>query len=175
MNRLKGFIVLTMFVLTLLGMRLYATEDDLYQESFPVTFPWQEENLASVNATMDESVFTIATVSNTESTGHGEVQFKVLWNGTTDRYQLLIWSHYSYIPGYIGYRQWFQPPSDNYFTAWPKSGGALPVGWPPTIIGMNKSIQLIDVDEDGDLDVFQLVETETSSEVWTVYLYKNSN
>jgi len=176
MNRLKGFMVLAMLALTLMGMKMYASEDDLYHESFPVFMPQEEEQLSSVSATTAEAVFTVATVSDTYSTGHGEVQFKVFWNGTTDRYQLLIWSHYGYLSGYIGYRQWFQAPTNTYFAAWPRSGSALGVGWPPTITGMNSSIQLLDVDEDGDLDVFQLVQTSTTSPYqWKVYLYKNDN
>jgi hypothetical protein len=177
MKRLKGIIVLAMLALALVGLKMYAVEDDLYQESFPVNLQPAEEQLSFVDATTAEAVFTIATVNNTYTTGHGEVQFKVFWNGATDRYQLVIWSHYGY-SGYVGYRQWYQAPSGTYFAAWPRSGGAIGVGWPPspTIIGMNKSIQLLDVDEDGDLDVFQLVQTSTTSPYeWKVYLYKNDN
>lgn len=176
MKHLTKIIVLAMFVLALGGLTMYAVEDVVNTEVFPANLQQTQDDLSYVTATMDESVFLIATVTNTYSTDHGEVQFKVLWNGTTDRYQLLIWSHYCYNSSYIGYRQWFQAPTDNYFAAWPRSGGALNVGWPPTIAGMNKSIQLLDVDEDGDLDVFQLVQTSTTSPYeWKVYLYKNSN
>jgi len=176
MKHLRGIIVLAMIGLALVGLMLYAFEDDVNKESFTVNLQPVQDDLSYVQATTDESVFTIATVTNTYTTDHGEVQFKVLWNGTTDRYQLLIWSHYSSNPYYIGYRQWFQAPSSTYFADWPRSGGALNVGWPPNIAGMNKSIQLLDVDEDGDLDVFQLVQTSTTSPYeWKVYLYKNSN
>jgi hypothetical protein len=140
--------------------------DDLYQESFPVPAP------DMAKATSLESFFLPAQVDNTATTGHGNVQFKVMWNTSTGRYQLLIWSKNSYY-GCTGYRQWFDAPAATYFDEWPRRGGALCVGWPPTYSGMNSSMQLLDVDGDGDLDVFQLA--ETAPEVWTVYLFKNLN
>jgi hypothetical protein len=176
MNRFKGIIVLTVFTLSLIGLHVFASEDAQYKEPFKESISaWEAGELSFTRATTAESIFTVATVSDTYTTGHGEVQFKVFWNGATDRFQLCIWSHYCSVPWYTGYRQWFQAPSGGPFAAWPRSGSARNVGWPPapTIIGMKSSIQLLDVDEDGDLDVFQLV--ETSSAVWTVYLYKNHN
>lgn len=174
MKRLKGIIVITMIAFALVGLQMYASEDEFSQEALPVS--QDEEQLSYLNYTTAEAIFTVATVTNTYSTDHGEVLFKVFWNPTTDRYQLLIWSHYNYNPGSIGYRQWFQAPTDNYFAAWPRSGGASGVGWPPSITGMNKCLQFIDVDDDGDLDVFHLVQTSTVSPYeWKVYLYKNGN
>lgn len=131
----------------------------------------KEVNKIIAKATTAESVYVAATVSNTLTTGHGNVQFKVLWNTSTNAWQILAWSYNSPY-GCVGYRQWYQQPVGT-FGSWPRSGGAACVGWPPDITGMNKSMQLIDIDGDGDLDVFQLV--ETSSQNWVVYLYKNSN
>jgi hypothetical protein len=177
MNRLKGFIVFTMLALALMGVKMYASEYEFYQEPLPMYMSQDEEQLSQVNATTAEAIFTVATVSNTYSTGNGEVQFKVFWNPATDRYQAVIWSHYG-PGGAVGFRQWFQAPTTTYFASWPYSGSFLGCGWPPapTIIGMNKSIQLLDVDDDGDLDVFQLVQTSTTSPYeWKLYLHKNDN
>ena len=139
----------------------------IYEEE---TSPAEPDRIVATATTAD-SVYVAATVTNTATTGHGNVQFKVLWNSSTNAWQILAWSYNSY-GGCVGYRQWYQQPV-GIFGTWPKSGGALCVGWPPDIAGMNNSMQLIDIDGDGDLDVFQLV--ETSSQNWTVYLYKNSN
>jgi len=157
---------LMVLLLVCLVIPAFAGGDDLYQESFPIP------EMSMSKATLDQSAFRVATVTNTATTGHGNVQFKVMWNSDTNRYQLLIWSLDSSY-GCTGYRQWFDAPTTTYFASWPRRGGALCVGWPPTYAGMNSSMQLLDVDGDGDLDVFQLA--EYVPEEWTVYLYQNLN
>lgn len=126
-------------------------------------------SLTAKAATTAESAFVVVAVSNVYgATGHGEVQFKVFWDSTQSQYQALIWSH-----GSCAYRQWYVAQATGPFQAWTRRGGAQCVEWPPSYGGMNKSIQLVDVDQDGDLDAFQLMETSTG--VWTLYLYKNVN
>lgn len=53
------------------------------------------------------------------------------------------------------------------FTPWPNLGGAFGVGWPPPANYTNQ-FQMLDIDLDGDLDVFQIL--ETSANTWSVFL-----
>ncbi|HEX2254029.1 MAG TPA: hypothetical protein VHQ65_12235 [Thermoanaerobaculia bacterium] len=157
---------------TLVAEQVVWTEDGvIYEQEVPTGTAEMERIVAA--ATTAGSVYTAAVITNTSTTGHGNVQFQVLWNSSTGKYQILVWSYNSPY-GCVGYRQWFQEPA-GVFGSWPRSGGAACVGWPPSTLypGINNSMQIIDVDADGDLDVFQLVETSSSN--WTVYLYKNSN
>ena len=169
----KAVSVIAVIVVVLLGGHLFTGQDTMEIESFDLLQAQTEQPMETTTDAATESVYSILTVTNTHTTGHGNVLFKVLWYGVGNHYQILIWSKFNYSTGQ-GYRQWFEPTNRaHYFGTWFKRGGALPVGWPPNYTGMNKSMQLIDVDGDGDLDVFQLV--EAAPEVWTVYLYKNSN
>jgi hypothetical protein len=66
-----------------------------------------------------------------------------------------------------GRRSHFEPGGGGVFAPWPNLGGAFGVGWPPPL-NYSNAFQLLDVDLDGDLDIFHLV--ETAPDTWTVFL-----
>jgi hypothetical protein len=123
-------------------------------------------------ANPSESRFVIATATNTDTTGHGNVKFQVCI-GSDGVAFCILWSKYAYNQnnGYKGYRKWYKPRNKDYFATWRYTGGAANVGWPSTRNNMSENIQEIDIDGDGDLEVFVLM--ETSPKVWKVYCYKN--
>lgn len=143
--------------------------DTLYQESFDVPEELSAAEEIMRKATSTDSVFQVAQATNTNTTGHGNVVFRVTYNSSLDRWDLLLWSKDSY-GSCAGYRKWYRVDNPT-FGSWPYGGGALCVGWPATYNNMHENIQIIDHDLDGDLDVFVML--ETSPKVWTVYLYKN--
>ncbi len=125
-------------------------------------------------ATAAATVFTVATATNPDTTGHGNVRFRVSYSHGTNQFSLLLWSQRNYLtaswPWCTGYRKWYRVNSP-VFGSWPYAGGALCVGFPPAYNNMHENIQILDFDNDGDQDVFMML--ETSPKTWTVYLYKN--
>lgn len=99
------------------------------------------------------------------STGYGNARFLVFpfFGGTPPTWRLTIWCN----AAGTGRRSHFEPGAGGLFTAWPGVGGAFGVGWPPPLSYSNQ-YQLLDIDTDGKLDVFQLLETSTNT--WSVFL-----
>jgi hypothetical protein len=99
------------------------------------------------------------------STGYGNARFLVFpfFGGTPPTWRLTIWCN----AAGTGRRSHFEPGVGGLFTTWPGVGGSFGVGWPPPASYTNQ-YQLLDIDTDGKLDVFQLLETSTNT--WSVFL-----
>lgn len=115
-------------------------------------------------ATQYDPPLTVATLAcPAGSTGYGNGRFLVFpfFTHTVPNWRLTIWCN----AAGSGRRSHFEPTGGNVFAAWPGVGGAFGVGWPPTPNYTNQ-YQLLDVDSDGDLDVFRI--EETAANTWTV-------
>ncbi len=99
------------------------------------------------------------------STGYGNARFIVFPFFGDANWRLTIWCNDSG----IGTRSHFEPGTGGVFTTWPNVASSTGVGWPPPASYTNQ-YQLLDIDIDGDLDVFRLV--ETSPNTWSVFLSK---
>ena len=101
------------------------------------------------------------------STGYGNARFLVFpfFGGTPPTWRLTIWCN----AAGSGRRSHFEPGVGGVFTTWTNVGGSFGVGWPPPASYGNQ-YQMLDIDTDGDLDVFQLL--ETSANTWAVFLSK---
>jgi hypothetical protein len=99
------------------------------------------------------------------STGYGNARFIVFpsFGSAPPNWRLTIWCS----AAGSGRRGHFEPGTSGVFTTWPYAGGAFGVGWPASPAYGNQ-YQSLDIDIDGDLDVFQLV--ETSANTWSVFL-----
>lgn len=99
------------------------------------------------------------------STGYGNARFVVFpsFGSAPPNWRLTIWCN----AAGSGRRSHFEPGVGGVFTTWPGVGGAFGVGWPPPPVYGNQ-YQMLDIDIDGDLDVFQLIETATNT--WTVFV-----
>ncbi|MBW8810254.1 MAG: hypothetical protein JF591_15845 [Lysobacter sp.] len=99
------------------------------------------------------------------STGYGNARFIVFpfFTNVVPNYRMTIWCS----AAGSGRRGHFEPGVGGVFVAWPYAGGSFGVGWPASPNHSNQ-YQLLDVDSDGDLDVFQLL--ETSPNTWSVFL-----
>ena len=99
------------------------------------------------------------------SSGYGNARFIVFPFFANANWRLSIWCN----AAGSGRRSHFEPGVSGLFTTWPGVGGSFGVGWPPTSNYVNQ-YQLLDIDIDGDLDVFQL--RETGPDTWSVFLSK---
>jgi hypothetical protein len=99
------------------------------------------------------------------STGYGNARFIVFpfFGATPPNWRLTIWCN----AAGSGRRSHFEPGAGVVFVAWPNVGGAFGIGWPPPLSYSNQ-YQMLDIDSDGDLDVFQLLETATNT--WSVFV-----
>ncbi|MBX9400714.1 hypothetical protein K4L06_05270 [Lysobacter sp. BMK333-48F3] len=99
------------------------------------------------------------------STGYGNARFIVFpsFGSAPPNWRMTIWCS----AGGSGRRGHFEPGGGGVFTAWPYAGGAFGIGWPASP-NYGNQYQSLDIDSDGDLDVFQLV--ETAANTWSVYL-----
>jgi hypothetical protein len=99
------------------------------------------------------------------SSGFGNARFIIFpsWGSTPPNWRLTIWCN----AAGSGRRSHFEPGGGGVFTAWPNLGGAFGIGWPPPLNYTNH-FQMLDIDNDGDLDVFEL--QETAPDTWTVFL-----
>ncbi|MEI2453334.1 hypothetical protein ABU614_08040 [Lysobacter firmicutimachus] len=99
------------------------------------------------------------------SSGYGNARFIVFpsFGSAPPNWRMTIWCN----AGGSGRRGHFEPGSGGVFSAWPYAGGAFGVGWPASP-NYGNQYQSLDIDIDGDLDVFQLV--ETAANTWSVYL-----
>ena len=98
------------------------------------------------------------------SNGYGNARFLVFPFFGIANWRLTIWC-----AGSGGYRSHYEPGVGGLFTTWPGAGSASGIGWPPSVSYSNQ-YQLLDIDTDGDLDVFRLVETSTNT--WAVFVSK---
>jgi len=101
------------------------------------------------------------------STGYGNARFQVFPNfgGSPAGWRVTIWCS----SAGSGRRGHYEPGAGGLFSAWNYAGGLFGAGWPPPASYANQ-YQSLDIDLDGDLDVFRLV--ETSANTWTVFLSK---
>ena len=98
------------------------------------------------------------------STGYGNARFIVFpsFGSAPPNWRLTIWCN----AAGAGRRSHFEPNA-GVFAVWPNIGGAFGVGWPPPT-NYGNQYQLLDIDSDGDLDVFQLL--ETAANTWAVFV-----
>ncbi|HEV7506434.1 MAG TPA: hypothetical protein VGS07_16155 [Thermoanaerobaculia bacterium] len=125
-------------------------------------------NAAPGRATQYDAPLNIATVAcGAGSTGYDNARFLVFpfFGATPPNWRLTIWCN----AGGSGFRSHFEPGVGGVFTTWPGAGSAFGIGWPPSA-NYGNQYQLLDIDIDGDLDVFELRETATNT--WSVFLSK---
>jgi hypothetical protein len=109
---------------------------------------------------------TIATLAcPAGSSGYGNGRFLVFpsWASSPPNWRLTIWCS----AGGSGRRSHYEPGAGGVFTGWTGLGGAIGIGWPPPASYTNQ-YQMIDIDNDGDLDVLHIV--ETAPDTWSVLL-----
>jgi hypothetical protein len=97
------------------------------------------------------------------SAGYGNARFITFPFFGVANWRLTIWCN----AAGAGFRSHFQPGGGGVLVPWPGAGSSFGVGWPPTP-NYGNQYQLLDIDTDGDLDVFQLL--ETSANTWAVFL-----
>ena len=99
------------------------------------------------------------------SSGYGNARFLIFpsWASSPPNWRLTIWCN----AGGAGRRWHFEPGAGGVFTGWTSLGGAFGIGWPPPANYTNQ-YQMLDIDIDGDLDVFQLL--ETAPDTWSVFV-----
>jgi hypothetical protein len=99
------------------------------------------------------------------STGYGNARFITFpfFGGAPPTWRLTIWCN----AAGAGRRSHFEPGVGGVLVPWTNVGGSFGVGWPPPLSYGNQ-YQLLDIDTDGDLDVFQLL--ETAANTWAVFL-----
>lgn len=120
----------------------------------------------AARAESHDALINIATLAcPAGSTGYGNARFQVFpsFGSAPPNWRLTIWCS----AGGTGRRGHFEPGTTGVFTAWPYAGGAFGIGWPASPSYGNQ-YQSLDIDSDGDLDVFQLL--ETSANTWSVFL-----
>ncbi len=123
-------------------------------------------NAGISHADQYDAPINIATAScPAGSTGYGNARFIVFPFFGNANWRLTIWCN----AAGSGMRIHYEPGVGGVFTTWPGAGSASGIGWPPSAIYGNQ-YQLLDIDIDGDLDVFRLVETSTNT--WSVFLSK---
>ncbi|HEX4966757.1 MAG TPA: hypothetical protein VF173_38455 [Thermoanaerobaculia bacterium] len=111
-----------------------------------------------------DAPINIATVAcPAGSTGYGNARFIVFPFFGDANWRLTIWCN----AAGSGLRSHFEPGAGGVLTAWPNVASASGIGWPPPASYGNQ-YQMLDIDIDGDLDVFRLV--ETSPNTWSVFL-----
>ncbi len=98
------------------------------------------------------------------STGFDNARFVIFpfFGGTPANWRLTLWCN----AAGSGRRGHFEPGSGGVGSTWAYAGGAFGVGWPASP-GYGNQYQLLDIDGDGDLDVFQL--SETAANTWSVF------
>jgi len=123
-------------------------------------------NAGISHADQYDSPINIATVTcPAGSTGYDNARFVVFPFFGNANWRLTIWCN----AGGSGSRHHFEPGAGGVFTTWPNVANSFGVGWPPSATYVNQ-YQELDIDIDGDLDMFRLV--ETSPNTWSVFLSK---
>lgn len=113
-----------------------------------------------------DAPINIATLScPAGSSGYGNARFLIFpsWASSPPNWRLTIWCN----AAGSGRRSHFEPGAGGVFTSWTGLGGAFGIGWPPPANYTNQ-YQMLDIDIDGDLDVFQLL--ETAPDTWSVFV-----
>lgn len=109
------------------------------------------------------SVATLACPAG--SSGYDNARFAVFpYLNAPSIWRMTIWCN----AAGSGRRGHFEP-SAGLFTSWTYAGGLFGAGWPPPPSYGNQ-YYLHDIDSDGDLNVFRLVETSTN--IWALFLSK---
>lgn len=123
-------------------------------------------NAAPSRAEQYDAPINIATlVCPAGSSGYGNARFLIFpfFTNTVPSWRLTIWCN----AAGSGRRRHFEPGTGGVFTAWTDVSGSFGVGWPPPASYTNQ-YQMLDIDSDGDLDVFQILETGTDT--WSVFV-----